>query len=88
MAYWLLKFVFVGPILRLFNRPRIEGLENIPTDGPAILASNHLSITDWLFLPLMSPRRVTFLAKSEYFTTPGFKGALQRWFYTATGQVP
>ncbi|NMN94866.1 lysophospholipid acyltransferase family protein [Antrihabitans stalactiti] len=88
MAYWLLKFVLVGPILRLVNRPRIEGLENIPTDGPAILASNHLSITDWLFLPLMSPRRVTFLAKSEYFTTPGFKGALQRWFFTATGQVP
>ena len=88
MAYWLLKFVFVGPILRLYNRPRIEGLENIPTEGAAILASNHLSIMDWLFLPLMSPRRITFLAKSEYFTTPGFKGALQRWFFTATGQVP
>lgn len=88
MAYWLLKFVLVGPILRLYNRPRVEGLENIPTEGPAILASNHLSIMDWLFLPLMSPRRITFLAKSEYFTTPGFKGALQRWFFTATGQVP
>ncbi|MBJ8343235.1 1-acyl-sn-glycerol-3-phosphate acyltransferase [Antrihabitans sp. YC2-6] len=88
MAYWLLKFVFVGPILRLYNRPRIEGLENIPEDGAAILASNHLSIQDWLFLPLMSRRRITFLAKSEYFTTPGLSGLLQRWFFTATGQVP
>ncbi|MFH5231144.1 lysophospholipid acyltransferase family protein [Antrihabitans spumae] len=88
MLYWLLKFVLVGPILRLVNRPRIEGLEHIPADGPAILASNHLSITDWLFLPLMSTRRITFLAKSEYFTTPGIKGRLQKIFFTATGQVP
>ena len=88
MLYWLLKFVFVGPFITLYNRPTVEGLEHIPDDGPAIIAGNHLSIADWLFTPLLVPRRITYLAKSEYFTTPGFQGMLQRWFYSATGQVP
>ncbi|WP_345352403.1 lysophospholipid acyltransferase family protein [Rhodococcus olei] len=88
MFYWLLKYVFVGPFIRLYNRPKVEGLENIPASGPAILAGNHLSIADWLFAPLSSPRRITYLAKSEYFTTPGFKGALQKAFYSGSGQVP
>jgi 1-acyl-sn-glycerol-3-phosphate acyltransferase len=88
MFYWLLKFVFVGPFISLYNRPSIEGLENVPADGPAIFAGNHLSIADWLFTPLLVPRRVTYLAKSEYFTTPGFKGWLQKMFYSGAGQVP
>ncbi|KAA0023117.1 lysophospholipid acyltransferase family protein [Antrihabitans cavernicola] len=88
MFYWLLKYVLVGPWITLYNRPRVEGLENIPAEGPAIMAGNHLSIADWLFGPLKLPRRVTYLAKSEYFTTPGFKGMLTRWFYTGAGQVP
>ena len=88
MLYWLLKFVFVGPFITLYNRPTVEGVEHIPDDGPAILAGNHLSIADWLFTPLLVPRRITYLAKSEYFTTPGFQGMLQRWFYSASGQVP
>lgn len=88
MFYWLLKYVLVGPWITLYNRPRVEGLENIPADGPAIMAGNHLSIADWLFGPLKLPRRVTYLAKSEYFTTPGFKGTLMRWFYSGAGQVP
>ncbi|EME23144.1 lysophospholipid acyltransferase family protein [Rhodococcus triatomae] len=88
MFYWLLKFVLVGPFIRLYNRPKVEGVENIPTSGPAILAGNHLSIADWLFTPLSSPRRITYLAKSEYFTTPGFRGFLQKAFYAGSGQVP
>lgn len=88
MWYWLFKLVLIGPVLRLIGRPRIEGLENIPTDGPAILASNHLAVVDSLYLPLMVPRRITFLAKSEYFTTPGIKGRLNKFFYSASGQVP
>lgn len=88
MWYWLFKYVFIGPLLRLFGRPTVEGLENIPAKGPAILASNHLAVADSLFLPLMVPRRITFLAKSEYFTTPGFKGRLNKFFYSAAGQVP
>ncbi len=57
MGAWLLKFVLLGPLMHLYNRPTVEGVENIPTDGPAIMAGNHLSIADWLFAPLMSPRR-------------------------------
>ncbi|MFF0490700.1 lysophospholipid acyltransferase family protein [Nocardia sp. NPDC003482] len=88
MFYWLLKFVFVGPFIHLINRPKVEGVENIPSDGPAILAGNHLSFTDWLFTPLLSPRRITYLAKAEYFTSPGLKGRLQKFFFSGTGQYP
>jgi 1-acyl-sn-glycerol-3-phosphate acyltransferase len=57
-----------GPVLRLLWRPRVTGMEHIPASGGAILASNHLSIVDSIFLPLMVDRPVTFAAKSEYFT--------------------
>src|SRR5690606_3057540 len=69
-------------------RPRAEGTENVPLEGPVILASNHLSYADWLFMPLVIPRRVTFVAKAEYFETPGLKGRLQRLFFSGSGQVP
>ena len=88
MFYWLLKWVLVGPLLRLVFRPRIEGAENVPSDGPAILASNHLSYADWLFMPLTLSRRVTFVAKAEYFTSPGIKGWFQKKFFSGAGQVP
>jgi 1-acyl-sn-glycerol-3-phosphate acyltransferase len=86
--YWLLKWVLVGPLLRLVFRPKIEGVENVPDEGPAILASNHLSYADWLFMPLTLSRRVTFVAKAEYFTGTGIKGWLQRTFFFGAGQVP
>jgi 1-acyl-sn-glycerol-3-phosphate acyltransferase len=86
--YWLLKWVFIGPLLRLVFRPRTEGVENVPLEGPAILASNHLSYADWLFMPLTLSRRVTFVAKAEYFTTPGIKGWFQKKFFSGAGQVP
>jgi 1-acyl-sn-glycerol-3-phosphate acyltransferase len=86
--YWVLKWVLIGPLLKLVFRPEAEGTENVPADGPAILASNHLSYVDWLFMPLTIPRRVTFVAKAEYFTTPGLKGWLQRRFFAGAGQVP
>ena len=88
MLYWLLKRIVLGPILRLLFRPTVEGLENIPTDGPAILASNHLSFSDSIFLPLVAPRRITFLAKSDYFTGRGVKGRLTAAFFRGVGQVP
>lgn len=88
MWYWLLKYVLLGPILFLLGRPRTEGRENLPANGAAILASNHQAVMDSFFLPMSSPRRITFLAKSEYFTGPGLKGRLQRWFFSAAGQVP
>jgi len=88
VLYWLLKRIVLGPILRLLFRPTVEGLENIPTDGPAILASNHLSFSDSIFLPLVAPRRITFLAKSDYFTGRGVKGRLTAAFFRGVGQVP
>jgi len=86
--YWLLKWVLLGPLLKLIFRPWAEGTENVPEEGGAILASNHLSYSDWLFMPLTIPRRVTFVAKAEYFTTPGIKGWLQKTFFSGAGQVP
>jgi len=88
LFYWLAKFLFFGPVLRTFLRPWVEGVENIPDDRPAILASNHLSFSDSFFMPVMVPRKVTFLAKAEYFTTPGIKGFLSRMFFAGVGQVP
>ena len=88
MFYWFLKLIALGPILRLVFRPQSEGLEHVPTEGPAILASNHLSYADWLFMPLTLPRRVSFVAKAEYFTTPGIKGWLQKTFFSGSGQIP
>lgn len=69
-------------------RPWVRGMENIPNSGAAILASNHLSFSDSIFLPLQSRRPLVFLAKSEYFTGKGVKGALVRWFFKGTGQLP
>ncbi|MEV4314460.1 lysophospholipid acyltransferase family protein [Actinocrispum sp. NPDC049592] len=89
MLYLLMKHVLLGPVLRLFFRPEAEGLENLPKSGGAILASNHLAVSDSFFMPLVIPgRRVTFIAKMEYFTGTGIKGTLKRWFFTGMGQIP
>jgi 1-acyl-sn-glycerol-3-phosphate acyltransferase len=89
--YWFLRFIGLGPLLKAIWRPWAEGLEHVedlPAGTGVILASNHLSFCDSFFLPLMVKHRVTFLAKSEYFTTPGFKGWLSKRFFSAIGQVP
>ena len=52
LFYWFLKWIAIGPLLKLVFRPTVEGVENVPDEGPAILASNHLSYADWLFMPL------------------------------------
>lgn len=88
MLYWVLKRVLIGPWLRVLFRPWVEGLEHVPTKGPAILASNHLSFSDSFFLPLVVPRHITFLAKSDYFTGSGFKGWFSKVFFSSVGQVP
>lgn len=69
-------------------RPKVKGLRNVPGTGPVIIASNHLSFSDSIFMPLVVPRKVTFLAKSEYFTSPGPKGLLKKLTFIALGQVP
>ena len=88
MWYFLLKNFILGPILKVLFRPWVKGANKIPTDRAAILASNHLSFSDSIFLPLMLRRPVVFLAKSEYFTGKGIKGTLSRWFFKGTGQLP
>jgi 1-acyl-sn-glycerol-3-phosphate acyltransferase len=88
VLYWFLKWIALGPWLKLVFRPHVEGADNVPASGPAILASNHLSYADWLFMPLTLQRRVTFAAKAEYFTSPGIKGWFQKKFFSGSGQVP
>ncbi|MGC4852341.1 lysophospholipid acyltransferase family protein [Micromonospora sp. DT4] len=88
MLYWLLKYVLLGPLLKLIFRPRVEGLHHVPATGPVILASNHLSFFDSIFIPLIVSRRVTFVAKAEYFTGKGIKGWLMKMFFVGTGTIP
>ena len=88
MFYWFMKNIVAGPLLLGLFRPWVIGLENIPKEGGVVLASNHLSFIDSVFLPLVVPRRVVFLAKSEYFTGTGLKGWATRQFFKATGQLP
>ena len=82
MAYWIVKLLLT-PILRIGYRIRVEGREHLPKHGPVILASNHRSFLDSIFIPLIVHRRVTFVAKAEYFDDP--KTA---WFFRAVGQIP
>jgi 1-acyl-sn-glycerol-3-phosphate acyltransferase len=72
----------------LIFRPKVSGLRHVPSNGPVIIASNHLSFSDSIFMPLVVPRSVTFLAKSEYFTSPGIKGFIKKITFIALGQVP
>jgi 1-acyl-sn-glycerol-3-phosphate acyltransferase len=85
---YLLAWRLVSALFRLIWRPVVEGLEHVPATGPVILASNHLSFVDSVVIPLVVPRRVTFLAKAEYFTTPGLRGRLMKVFFTGIGAVP
>jgi 1-acyl-sn-glycerol-3-phosphate acyltransferase len=82
VTYWALK-VALTPVLRFFFHVRAEGLGHVPTAGPAILASNHVSFCDSIFLPMVLRRRVTFVAKAEY-----FEDAKTAWFFRGCGQIP
>jgi 1-acyl-sn-glycerol-3-phosphate acyltransferase len=89
MLYELLKYVVLGPPLRVIFRPWAEGVENVPETGPAILASNHLSFSDSFFLPLVIPKRkMYFVGKSDYFTGSGLKGRFSKVFFSSVGTVP
>jgi 1-acyl-sn-glycerol-3-phosphate acyltransferase len=85
--YWLMKYIFIGPVVKAIFRPWIVGRRNVPASGAAIFASNHLSVSDSIFLPLMIDRPMSFLAKSDYFTGTGLKGWATRVFMKATGQI-
>jgi 1-acyl-sn-glycerol-3-phosphate acyltransferase len=87
LPYGVLR-AFLTPFLMVLFRPKVKGLRHVPSSGPVIIASNHLSFSDSIFMPLVVPRKVTFLAKSEYFTSPGPKGLLKKLTFIALGQVP
>ncbi|CAN2204872.1 PlsC 1-acyl-sn-glycerol-3-phosphate acyltransferase [Candidatus Nanopelagicaceae bacterium] len=87
LPYGILR-AFLTPFLMILFRPKVKGLRQVPGTGPVIIASNHLSFSDSIFMPLVVPRKVTFLAKSEYFTSPGPKGLLKKLTFIALGQVP
>ena len=78
----------VPPVARLIWRPRVEGLSNVPETGPVIVASNHLSFADSMIIPIVVPRKVVFLAKEDYFTGTGVKGALVRGWFEGIGMIP
>ncbi|HEY0716080.1 MAG TPA: lysophospholipid acyltransferase family protein [Streptosporangiaceae bacterium] len=86
--YYKLTQLTLGVALKIIFRPRAEGARNVPKQGAAIIASNHLSFSDHFFGPLPLRRQVIFLAKSEYFTGPGLKGFISRAFFSALGQIP
>ncbi|WP_369053590.1 lysophospholipid acyltransferase family protein [Kineococcus terrestris] len=88
MLYWLIKLLLAEPVVRAVFRPWVRGLENVPASGAAILASNHLSVTDPVFLPVVLRRRVTFIAKAEMFTVRGPLGRLAAGFFRSVGQLP
>jgi len=83
MFYWLVKHVFLGPLLKVLYRPRARDLENVPGSGPVILAANHVSFMDSLFIPLVLKRRVVYLGKSDY-----FDHARTRWFFKMVNVIP
>jgi len=88
MYYGLFKHVLLGPGLKTYYRPWALGVENVPTSGGAILASNHLSFSDSVFLPLVLKRKVVFLGKAEYFTGTGLKGYSTKAFMRGVGVIP
>ena len=88
MTYWLLKNFVLGPLILTLFRPWVVGREHVPTSGPVIFASNHISFIDSVILPAVLDRRLSFLANSDYFTGRGLKGWATKTFFNAIGQLP
>jgi 1-acyl-sn-glycerol-3-phosphate acyltransferase len=87
-VFYAIAHFVIRPIFWVLFRPRVTGREHVPSTGPVILASNHLSFIDSIAIPTVAPRRVTYLAKAEYFTRPGIGGWLSKALFTALGALP
>jgi len=86
--YLIFKHIFPGPFMLLMSRPRISGREHIPATGGVIIAGNHLAVADSFVVPLVIPRKVAFLGKSEYVTGTGLRGRATAFFFRSIGMVP
>ncbi|KAB8301762.1 lysophospholipid acyltransferase family protein [Bifidobacterium apri] len=87
MLYWFFVKT-LGPIARRRFNPTVEGLENIPRKGGAIIAANHLAVIDDALLPMTCPRMIHFMGKAEYFEGKGIKGRFKKWWFTSVGVFP
>ena len=87
MIYTVLHTV-VPPIAKLIWRPNVKGLDRVPSKGGVLLASNHLSFADSVVIPVVVPRKVVFLAKSDYVTGSGVTGAVSRAWFEGLGMLP
>lgn len=85
--YWFYVHALGGLATYAFT-PHVTGLENVPRTGAAIIAANHLAVIDDAVIPLVTPRMVHYMAKEEYFTSPGIKGAFKKFFFTSAGCFP
>ncbi len=88
MVMYAVLHTVVPPVAKVVWRPKVTGLENVPRTGPVILASNHRSFADSLVIPIVAPRKVVFLAKSDYFAGGGLKGTLQKAWFEGMGMLP
>lgn len=87
MLYAMTKRI-AGTMARVVYRPEVLGVDNVPSDGPVILAANHLAVADSFVVPIVVPRQVSFLAKAEYFQGNGVRGKLLRWVFGSLGAIP
>lgn len=87
VLYWFFVKVF-GPIARHHLGPSVSGLNNIPREGGAIIAANHLAVIDDALIPITCPRMVHFMGKAEYFEGKGIKGKFKKWWFTSVGVFP
>jgi len=87
-VFYSFMHTMVPPLGRAIWRPIVEGKANLPRRGPVILASNHRSFVDSLVIPIVAPRKVVFLAKADYFTGTGLRGALSRAWFRGIGMIP
>nr|WP_216656868.1 lysophospholipid acyltransferase family protein [Bifidobacterium sp. DSM 109963] len=85
--YWFFVKGF-GSIARHRLGPSVEGLDNIPRKGGAIIAANHLAVIDDALIPITCPRMVHFMGKAEYFEGKGIKGRFKKWWFTSVGVFP
>lgn len=87
MSRIVLKAI-LGVLMRVLFRPKVEGAEHIPGDGPVILAGNHVTFIDSIFVSLIVKRPVYFIGKDEYVSGTGLKGRLMAWFFRTSGMIP